>query len=318
MLQAYALRYDTSVKTKTKTAATLLDILLDMMDSASRTSVRKLIKNHRVTVDGEIQARPDFAVLPGQLIEIAQKAKDKENKKGSRTPSRPAPLKTARGAKRRLAVKILFEDEHLIVVDKPTGLLSIATDKERQKTLYRKVMDYVKETTAGQQRIFIVHRLDRDASGVMVFAKDEGTKRKLQKDWSGAEKVYHLVVEGCPPEASGTVRNFLCENRAKIVYVCEKHIKGAQEAVTHYRILKGEGARRLLEVKIETGRKHQIRVHMADTLNCPIVGDDIYGLGKSGTRGIALHSHSLAFDHPATGERITVKSPIPERFRGLV
>ncbi len=303
------------MKMKTKTAGTLQDITLEMLDSASKTAVRKLIKNHRVKVDGEIQARPDFAVLPGQLIEISQKGKDKETGKKSASPST---LKTARGAKRRLAVKILLEDEHVIVVDKPTGMLSIATDKERTKTLYRKVMEYVKETTAGKKRIFIVHRLDRDASGVMVLAKDEGSKRKLQKNWAGAEKVYHAVVEGCPREAEGTLRNFLCENRARIVYVCERHIKGSQEAVTHYKILKGEGPRRLLEVKIETGRKHQIRVHMADTLNCPIVGDEIYGLGKSGTRGIALHSHSLSFDHPATGKRITVKSPVPSRFRGLV
>ena len=302
------------MKTKIKTASTLQDAVLQMMDSASKTAVRKLIKNHRVTVDGNIQARPDFAVLPGQAIEISRKGKDKEAKK----TSSPAALKTARGAKRRLAIKILLEDEHLIVVDKPTGLLSIATDKERTKTLYRKVMDYVKETTAGKKRIFIVHRLDRDASGVMVLAKDEKTKRKLQKNWASAEKVYHAVVEGCPPKTEGTVRNFLCENRAKRVYVCDKDVKGSQEAVTHYKVLKGEGLRRLLVVKIETGRKHQIRVHMADTLNCPIVGDDIYGLGKSGTRGIALHSHSLTFDHPTTGKRITVKSPIPGRFRRLV
>ena len=303
------------MKTKAKTAGTLQDAVLEMMGSTSNTSVRKLIKNHRVAVDGEIQPRADFTVLPGQTIEISQKGKDKETKKRS---SRHAPLKTARGAKRRLAINILLEDEHLIIVDKPTGLLSIATDKERKKTLYRKVMGYVEETTAGEKRIFIVHRLDRDASGVMVLAKDEKTKRKLQKNWASAEKVYHAVVEGCPPEAEGTVRNFLCENRAKRVYVCDKDVKGSKEAVTHYKILKGKGLRRLLVVKIETGRKHQIRVHMANTLNCPIVGDDIYGLGKSGTRGIALHSHSLTFDHPTTGKRITVKSPIPGRFRRLV
>ena len=142
----------------------------------------------------------------------------------------------------------------------------------------------------------------------------------LQKsgDAQSAEKIYHAVVEGCPPEAEGTINNYLCENRAKIVYVCDKHVKGSQQATTHYKILRGEGGRRILEVKIETGRKHQIRVHMAVTLECPIVGDDIYGLGKSGTRGIALHSHSLSFDHPVTGKRVTVKSPMPTRFRGLV
>lgn len=303
------------MKTKVKTAGTLLDAVMGMMDSASNTSVRKLIKNHRVMVDGEVQPLPYFAVLPGQTVEISSKGKDKTSKKKSATADR---LKTARGAKRRLAVKILLEDEHIIVVDKPTGLLSIATDKERVKTLYRRVMDYVMETTAGEKRIFIVHRLDRDASGVMIFAKDEKSKRKLQKDWAGAKKVYHAVVDGCPPKAEGTVSNFLCENTAKRVYVCDKHSKDAQEAVTHYKVLKGEGARRLLEVTIETGRKHQVRVHMATSLRCPIVGDDIYGLGKSGTRGIALHSQSLTFDHPVTGKRITVKSPIPTRFRGLV
>jgi 23S rRNA pseudouridine1911/1915/1917 synthase len=307
------LRYDTSMKAKARTAGTLQDAILEMMESASITSVRRLIKNHRVTVDGQMQPRPDFAVLPGQTIEISQKGKE-----GKKRAPGPAPLKTARGAKRRLAIRILLEDEHLIVVDKPTGMLSIATDKERRKTLYWKVMDYVKESTAGKGRIFIVHRLDRDASGVMVLAKDEKTKRKLQKNWAGTQKVYRAVVEGRPPRAEGTVRNFLCENRAKRVYVCDKDVEGSQEAVTHYRILRGQGPRRLIEVTIETGRKHQIRVHMASTLRCPILGHDMYGLGKSGTRGIALHSHSLTFDHPATGKRITVKSPVPGRFRGMV
>lgn len=280
-----------------------------MMDSASKTTVRKLIKGFRVAVEGEVQVRPDHQVNEGQAIEVLPSSKEK---------SKTSP-KGTKGLKRvkHPPFKILLEDDNIIVVDKPAGLLSIATDKEKLKTLYRMVSDYVKASATEARLIFIVHRLDRDASGVMVFAKDEPSKRKLQKDWAGAEKIYHAVVEGHPKQAEGTIKNWLCENTARIVYVCNKEAKGAQEAVTHYKTIKSNGPHSLLEVRIESGRKHQIRVHMAH-MDCPIVGDDIYGATKTQGKAIALHSHSLSFDHPVTGKRITIVSPLPTRFRGLV
>jgi len=271
------------VRATARIEGTLLDVVLRMLDTATRTTVRKLIKSGCVAVDGKKQARPDFPVLPGQRVEITSR--------GRKSPP----------------FTILLEDDHLVAVDKAAGLLSIATGKERHRTLYRMVSDYVKEATGGSGRIFIVHRLDRDASGVMVFAKDEPTKRRLQKGWSDAEKIYHAVVEDRPPAAEGTVRNWLCENRAHRVYVCDRDVRGAREAVTHYRIMKSAPRHCTLEVRIETGRKHQIRVHMAG-LGCPIVGDSTYGTGISDGE-LALHARSLTFDHPSSGRRTTITSP---------
>ena len=203
-----------------------------------------------------------------------------------------------------------------MAVDKTAGLLSIATGKERHKTLYRMVSDYVKAATDGSGKIFVVHRLDRDVSGVMIFARDEPAKRRLQEGWAGTEKIYHAVVEGRPPAPEGTVRNWLSENRAYRVYACDRDARdarGAREAVTHYRIIKTAARYCTLEVRIETGRKHQIRVHMAG-LGCPIVGDDTYGTGSPGG-ALALHALSLAFNHPSTGRRTTITSRLPSRFQ---
>ena len=269
----------------------MLEVMLRMLDTATRTTVRKFIKNGRVTVNGKVQLRPDFPVAPGQTVAVVSHGK----------VTSPFP--------------ILLEDESLVAVNKPAGLLSIATGKECYRTLYRMVSDYVKGVTGGRGRIFIVHRLDRDVSGVMIFAKDELTKRRLQKGWAGAEKIYHAVLEGRPAVDEGTVRNCLRENRAYRVYVCDKDTPGAREAMTHYRVINVTERRCTVEVRIETGRKHQIRVHMAG-LGCPIVGDNIYGSGSSDGE-LALHAHSLTFDHPSTGLRIAIQSPRPPRFRRL-
>lgn len=290
------------MRAKAKDNARLEEELMRLLAPASRTTVKKLIKNRRVAVEGEAQARPDFMVRKGQSIEVFPAIKNPKGK-----PGRPY-------RQRQLPFAVLHEDEHLVVVDKPAGLLTIATDKERQKTLYRMVSDYVKNASEGKKIIFIVHRLDRDVSGVIVFAKDEKTKRKLQDGWESAEKIYHAVVEGKPSPSKGTVRSWLCENRVHRMYTCYKSTKGAAEAITHYKTIRA-GTRSFLEINIETGRKHQIRVHMA-SLGCPITGDRLYGQGKGGG-GIALHAHKLSFDHPHTGKRVTIKSPMPGRFRGL-
>jgi 23S rRNA pseudouridine1911/1915/1917 synthase len=280
------------VKAGVKDESTLLDAVLRILDTATRTRVRKFIKNGRVAVDGRVRTRPDFPVVPGQTVEIAPRARENP------------------------PFVILFEDDHILAVNKASGLLSIATDKEQHKTLYRLISDYVKETTGGRGRIFIVHRLDRDVSGVMIFAKDEPAKRRLQTNWAAAEKIYYAVLEGRPPAAEGTVRNWLRENSAFRVYSCSRKAEDARVAVTHYRVIKAAGAHCLVEVRIETGRKHQIRVHMA-VLGCPIVGDGTYGTAASG-REMALHARSLTFDHPSTGRRITITAPPPARFQRLV
>jgi 23S rRNA pseudouridine1911/1915/1917 synthase len=289
------------VKARATIDGTLLDAVLRMLGGATKTTARKLVKNRRIAVDGVVQVRPDLPVRSGQRLEIV--------------PREEAPKEAAARPAGHPPFAVLFEDEHLLAVDKPAGLLSIATEKEQQRTLYRMVSAHVKEATGGLGRFFIVHRHDRDVSGVMVFAKDAPTKRRLQAGWATAEKVYLALVEGRPPATEGTVKSWLCENSAFRVYVCDKAAPGAHEAVTHYRVVGEGGAHSLLELRIETGRKHQIRVHLA-SLGCPVVGDRVYGRGGSGG-GMALHAHALAFVHPFTGLRLTIRSPLPARLRVL-
>lgn len=293
------------MKVKLKEGGTLEEALLRMLDSASKSKARKLIKNHRVTVDGEAVNSPAHEVRSGQTVEIIKAGKER-------------PARTLRpGSRKRLPFNIIFEDEHIIAVDKPAGMLAIATDKEKSRTLYRMVSDYVKAMTGGEKKIFIVHRLDRDVSGVMVLAKDQKAKRTLQGSWGSAEKVYRAVVDRRPPEKEGTVESWLCENRAHRVYECENTTPGAEKAVTGYRLVRSSGQRCLVEVHLVTGRKHQIRVHMA-SLGCPIAGDRLYGTAVKGMSGIGLHAVSLSFDHPVTSRRISLKSPLPARLKSLL
>ncbi|MBC7919577.1 MAG: RluA family pseudouridine synthase [Ferruginibacter sp.] len=282
-----------------KETTTLLDFLLKATGAASKTKVRNLIGYGGVVVDGEVQKRPDTPVAAGQLVEVNRLVSPKQ-KATQKKANAPFPL--------------LHEDRYLIAMEKPSGLLSIATDREKTKTFYKAVSQYVAEDSHGRTKIFIVHRLDREVSGVMVFAKSEEVKEDLQQSWPETEKKYLALVEGRPPQPEGTVENWLRENNAYQVYVCPEGTPDALYAITHYRVLKAYAEYSLLEVRIETGRKHQIRVHLAD-LGCPVVGDKKYGAHGSPIKRLGLHAHSLAFTHPVTGERIQLVAPPPAIFQ---
>jgi 23S rRNA pseudouridine1911/1915/1917 synthase len=210
-------------------------------------------------------------------------------------------------------IKIVFEDAHVIVVDKPAGLLTMGTETERSKTVYAALRGYANRKKPAE-KIFIVHRLDREASGLLVFAKTIEAKERLQdqfKDHSAGRR-YVAVVEGSVKGDAFTIRSFLAENSAYRVYSTPSERLG-KLAVTHVRVVKRKPGTTRLEVRLETGRKHQIRVHLAERGH-PIVGDKSYGSRTNPIRRLALHGAHLDFKHPATGQVMNFESPCPTCF----
>lgn len=214
-------------------------------------------------------------------------------------------------------LSILFEDHDIIVVNKAHGLLSVSTDTEKEKTAYFLLTNYVKKgNPRSKARIFIVHRLDRDTSGVLVFAKSEWAKRYLQKNWHEFDKTYFAVVHGGFKVKEGIIESYLEENEKHRVYSVNGPENG-RLCKTGYKVLRVSSKYSLLEVQLHTGRKHQIRVHFSENGH-PVVGDKMYGRMDKGIRRLALHAASLSFDHPHSKERITFSTTAPVYFKTLV
>ncbi len=212
---------------------------------------------------------------------------------------------------------ILYEDRDILVVDKAAGLLTIATDDEQTRTAYHLLTDYVRKGCAkSRERIFIVHRLDRDTSGVLVFAKNEEAKRKLQGNWDKTEKHYLAVVHGILAKKEGTITSYLAENSAFRVYSTPNPTKGLLSH-TSYRVNQEVRLFSLLDITLLTGRKNQIRVHLADQGH-PVVGDRKYGNIKDPHRMLALHARSLSIDHPFSGKRMSFEAELPAHFDRLI
>lgn len=225
--------------------------------------------------------------------------------------------KFSRHARHLQGLTLLYEDQAILVVDKAAGLLTVGTDKERARTAYYRLTEYVRKgNSKSRNRVFIVHRLDREVSGVLVFAKTPEAKERLQRQWEQTEKKYLAIVHGSPQDDSGTVSSYLAENQAHVVY-STKNAKHGKLSHTAYRVLKRSNDFSLLEITLITGRKHQIRVHLAD-MRHPIVGDRKYGEKDKAHRRMALHARSIAFRHPVTGEPVCFESPAPAYFHTML
>lgn len=272
---------------------TLLPFLLGAVQDKSRNTVKNLLARGQVQVDGTTVTQYNHPLTPGQTVTIQ-------------------PERTKTG---NLPFPILWEDAHILVVDKPAGLLSMASDTERERTAYRQAMDYVRAEDPGR-RIFIVHRLDRDTSGVLLFAKDEDTKRALQEHWEErvCRRGYTALAEGVPPKQADTIRSLLRENAAHKVYSVPFDGK---EAVTHYRTIRVGKRYSLLDVEIATGRKNQIRAHLSE-LGCPIAGDRTYGAATDPLRRLCLHAQELVLRYPTWEETVTFRAELPRGFARLV
>jgi tRNA pseudouridine32 synthase/23S rRNA pseudouridine746 synthase/23S rRNA pseudouridine1911/1915/1917 synthase len=212
---------------------------------------------------------------------------------------------------------LLYEDRDILVVDKPPGLLTISTDTEKSRTVYHILMDYVRKgQEKSRKRIFIVHRLDRETSGVLLFAKTPDAKVRLQGQWQDTHKKYFAVVHGTLAKTSEIISTHLAENRAHVVYSTSDARRG-RLAKTAYSVLEQAPHAALLEIDLLTGRKHQIRVHLAG-IGHPIVGDKKYGRDDRESSRLALHASSISFLHPFDGTPMTLETPLPASFRALM
>ncbi len=212
---------------------------------------------------------------------------------------------------------ILHEDHDIIVVDKRSGLLTISTDSVKENTAYYLLNSYVRKgNPKSKKRVFIVHRLDRDTSGVLVFAKNEVVKRFLQDKWQEFSKTYYAVVHGKLEEKEGIITSYLAQNKVYKMYSVNNPEKG-KLSKTGFKVLKESKNFSLLEITLITGRKNQIRVHLSEKGH-PVVGDKIYGERDKGVKRLALHSASLSILHPHTKEKMTFEAEVPTYFWSLV
>jgi 23S rRNA pseudouridine1911/1915/1917 synthase len=214
----------------------------------------------------------------------------------------------------RYALKIIHLDDVVVVVDKPTGLLSMGSDREKERTAHRLLNEYLKTLTRSRlQQAFIVHRLDRGTSGLMVFARNQSTQSILQQNWKNVTKRYLAVVEGVPAIGQGTLKDHLVESNSFMVHRVDK---GGELAITHYRVLRRLRDKSLLELTLETGRKNQVRVQLA-ARGHPIIGDRKYGASTDPTPRLALHACELKFRHPTSGASIEFHSGLPAQMKQL-
>lgn len=274
----------------------LMEFLAEKMPQASRTKLKSLLSKRIVYVDNVITTQYDFPLKPGMKVQISREKNKKEfhNK----------------------LLKIVYEDAYLIVIEKMPGLLSVNTERQKERTAYTILSEYV-QRSGRQHRLYIVHRLDRDNSGLMMFAKDEQTQHTLRDNWHDIvfDRRYVAVVAGEMEKDEGIVRSWLTD---RTLYVHSNPTDdGGKESITHYRTIKRANGYSLMELHLETGRKNQIRVHMQD-LGHPIIGDGRYGLEDNNPIGrLALHAFKLCFYHPITGETMRFETPYPPEFKKL-
>jgi 23S rRNA pseudouridine1911/1915/1917 synthase len=274
----------------------LLAWLLDALRPMSRTRVKQLLRHGRVFVNGVPTTRHDHPLRPGDRVTLAR----------AHTAPPGRPLEEA-------GIVIVHEDDALLVIDKPPGLLTVATETERLDTAFARLNSHL---AARGGRPFVIHRLDRDTSGLLLFARSAAVRDALQKNWDAVTKTYLAVVEGRPRPHEGVVENFLTEGRDLRVRVTRPGGR-ARRAATRYRVVGGRGRYTLVEVGLETGRKHQIRVHLAG-LGCPVIGDPLYGAAGDPAGRLGLHAWRLALEHPTTGAPLALEAPFPAALRQLV
>ena len=260
----------------------LIDFLLQ---TYNKKKAKNLLKYQQVQVNQQTISQFNYLLKPGDEVIVAKSATN-------------------------LPFEIIYEDKQLIVINKPAGLLSMATKKKKKKTAYHYISEYLKKSDK-RARVFIVHRLDRDTSGVLMFAKNEKIKNKLQDKWNKIvyKRGYLAIVEGKLKSRQGTIKNYLQESKTQQVYIA----KTGKLAITNYQVIQENKGYSLVEVFLDTGRKNQIRVHM-QSLGHSIIGDKKYGAKSNPLKRLGLHAHVFGFIHPETKKKMEFVAKMPEEF----
>lgn len=266
----------------------LIEFLKKMFSNLSKNSVKSLLHNEKVFVNGNMTTKYNYELNAGNVVEIREKV-----------------------AKN---IDIIYEDKDIIVINKPSGLLTVATEKEKNKTAYHLVMEYLKKKNKNN-RIFIIHRLDKDTSGIIMFAKNERAKHLYQDNWNDIVKkrCYYAVIDGKMENKEGTIKSYLKENGNMVYSVKDR---SGKLAITEYKVLKERKNISLLDINLKTGRKNQIRVHMKEN-KTPILGDLKYGEKSKLINRLALHAYKLELVNPVTKKLLTFEINMPNEFKTL-
>lgn len=271
--------------------SSLLDQLMLLSPGSSKTTLRSWIKEGRVTIDGEVANQGNTIVSKGQKIALGTKA----------------PPRIGGG------IRLIYEDRHLVAIDKPNGLLSVSTDFEKSDTAHGLLKAYY-----HPRKVYVVHRLDQDTSGVMLFALSEEGYQGLKAlfETHDIERNYCAIVEGSVKPADGTWQSYLFEDSQYVVHSTDDSSQGTL-AITHYQTVNKSQRYTRLKLTLETGRKNQIRVHCQDH-GYPVVGDAKYGATSDPIKRLCLHAYLIAFKHPVTKKMMHFISPVPSNFDRLV
>ena len=272
---------------------TLIEFLAGQYPDSPRTRIKKLLQSGTIRINEKPVTLYSYPLKPGDIVEINKQA--------------------GNAARAGLPFPVLYEDQDVIVIDKPAGISTSSTDGSRN--IQEILSVFLRGQSKGKFRAFVVHRLDKEVSGVLLFAKTHEAMEALKERWQETEKHYYALVEGVPEEAQGAIKSWLLEDKSQKVHSVSER-PDAKYSVTNYTTIKPADKNTLLDIKTDTGRKNQIRVHLSD-IGCPIVGDRKYGASDEYKRRVRLHAYSLSFPHPVDERMITVKSPMPEGFLSL-
>lgn len=275
----------------------LLPYLLGLPLGLSRKQAKDLLRFRAVTVARLPTVKHDTRLEAGDVVTVT------------------AGKQTLTLALQRDGLRVLHLDDAIVVIEKPAGLLSMGSETDKTNTVHRILNDHLKAIAkSALQQAFIVHRLDRETSGLMLLARNRSMQAALQRDWKQVTKKYLAVVEGIPPSTRGTLRDRLLESKSLKMHRVER---GGELAITHYRVVKSARGKALVELTLETGRKNQIRVQMAG-LGYPVVGDLKYGAAGDPLGRIALHACELSFRHPMSGATLEFRSAMPHQLMSLI